>query len=148
MCLNTFGNAFCACPKGFILSPEDYKTCISEDPEPEPTLPSLPLTPTTPPPAPPPENLEMPSVVADCPPGSALDSENSLICVEHDDCSVDNGGCEHICISSGTYRLCSCRSGYELVNETACVDVRLAVICGCTYHYYDMSYSKQRLSSL
>ncbi|XP_035701322.1 uncharacterized protein LOC118433481 [Folsomia candida] len=121
-CLNTFGTAFCTCPKGFALSAENYKTCISEEiPEP-----------TTQPPLPPreeedqpPENLELlNTLVADCPPGSALDSENSLICVEHADCSVENGGCDHICIdTSDSYRVCSCRKGYELVNGTACRDV-------------------------
>ena len=128
LCLNTFGNAFCACPKGYVLSSEDYKTCISDQPEPPPT------SPTTPPPLEPslpPENLveiptietTLPTIIVECPPGSAPDSENPQICVEHEDCSVNNGGCDHICVPSGSFRFCSCRSGYELLNETACADV-------------------------
>ncbi|CAG7721937.1 unnamed protein product [Allacma fusca] len=111
MCLNTFGNAFCTCPKGFILSTENYKTCISDGTEPAA-----------------PENLieppsTIPPIIVECPPGSAPDSENLQICVEHEDCTIDNGGCDHICVPSGSFRFCSCRSGYELLNETACVDV-------------------------
>jgi fibulin 1/2 len=123
MCLNTFGNAFCSCPKSFTLSTEDYKTCISDE-EPSIFFETTPPSTIIPPTQQAPENLEILNTEsADCPPGSSLDSENSLICVEHDDCSVENGGCEHICIDSNNYRVCSCRKGYELVNETACMDV-------------------------
>lgn len=141
MCLNTFGNAFCACPKGLTLSTDDYKTCVGEFADTAPTI----LI-TTPPPTPddpimtqtlsttmtpfpiseeidaPPENLELPNFSLECPPGSAPASDSSRICVEHEDCTVDNGGCEHVCVPSGSFRFCSCRAGYELLNETACID--------------------------
>lgn len=58
----------------------------------------------------------------ECPPGSEQDSENPQICVEHEDCSERNGGCDHNCVPSGSFRFCSCRTGYELVNETSCLD--------------------------
>lgn len=124
MCLNTFGNAFCACPKGLSLSSEDYKTCLGDLDEVTTTLApeNLEIPTTLPPPRPP--------IPLECPPGSApayhddnTDTDNpSQICVEHEDCSVDNGGCEHDCITSGSFRFCSCREGYELLNETSCVD--------------------------
>lgn len=140
MCLNTFGNAFCACPKGLTLSTDDYKTCIGELTDAAPqiitsttttsttTVAPTTIEPTTSAPSvseevdAPPENLELPNFILDCPPGSAPDSDNSRICVEHEDCTVDNGGCEHLCVPSGSFRFCSCRAGYELLNETACVD--------------------------
>lgn len=138
MCLNTFGNSFCACPKGLTLSTDDYKTCIGELTDaPPPTLPTttapvteevvIPTTSTTSHPieievVAPPENLELPNFTLDCPPGSAPATDNSRICVEHEDCTVDNGGCDHLCVPSGNFRFCSCRPGYELLNETACVD--------------------------
>lgn len=107
-CLNTFGNAFCTCPKGFILSTEDYKTCVGGSSA---------------------ENLEIssPATPLECPPGSAPASDyydkGERICIEFEDCSEDNGGCDHECIHSGDFRFCACRDGYELFNETACVDV-------------------------
>jgi len=91
------------------LSTDDYKSCVSEYND-------EPLSP--------PENLKLPpnNFVADCPPGSLADSQNSLICVEHEDCYIDNGGCDHICVPSGSFRICTCRKGYELFNETSCMD--------------------------
>lgn len=123
ICLNTFGHAFCTCPMSYTLSTEDYKNCVLDDVISEftttfPMTTELVMTPQQHP-----ENLEMVGNVAECPPGSSPDSENSLICVEHYDCSVENGGCEHICIDSESYRTCSCRKGYELVNKTACEDI-------------------------
>ncbi|XP_003218433.3 vitamin K-dependent protein C [Anolis carolinensis] len=45
--------------------------------------------------------------------------------VMYDNCSIDNGGCEHFCNevqgSNGKYRYCSCASGYRLSgNHTSC----------------------------
>lgn len=112
-CLNTFGNAFCACPKGYFLSTENYKTCISEEREDTESDEEYSV----------PQNLIEPEPPFECPPGSSPDTENNRICVEHEDCSIDNGGCEQICLPSGSFRLCSCKEGYKLVNETSCIDV-------------------------
>jgi len=134
-CLNTFGNAFCSCPKGFILSTIDYKTCLSEiqnekeeeDGEqilvPENLMGEPPKEAVTVPVA---NELISPEVLStriDCPPGSEHDAENLQICIEHEDCSFRNGGCDHTCVPSGSFRFCSCRPGYELLNETTCVDL-------------------------
>ena len=44
-------------------------------------------------------------------------------CLPSDPCPVNNGGCDHICTFTGTSRVCSCRSGYELAsNGTSCVE--------------------------
>lgn len=36
---------------------------------------------------------------------------------------INNGGCDHICVSTTTPRTCQCRPGYRLVNETQCIDI-------------------------
>ena len=43
----------------------------------------------------------------------------SLI-IDIDECSQNNGGCAHVCNNTMDSFVCSCRSGFKLVNITDC----------------------------
>uniref|UniRef100_A0A4W5MC58 EGF-like domain-containing protein n=1 Tax=Hucho hucho TaxID=62062 RepID=A0A4W5MC58_9TELE len=44
-------------------------------------------------------------------------TEDRLACVDIDECTIQNGGCETFCTNSeGSYE-CSCRSGYALMPD-------------------------------
>ena len=46
------------------------------------------------------------------------DSVHELpLCVDMDECSDLNGGCEHICINTDGSFKCYCRNGYELMAD-------------------------------
>uniref|UniRef100_A0A8C4XBH9 EGF-like domain-containing protein n=1 Tax=Erpetoichthys calabaricus TaxID=27687 RepID=A0A8C4XBH9_ERPCA len=49
---------------------------------------------------------------------------NGTHCEDVDECSLNNGGCQHICSNiPGTYQ-CSCRDGYQLMDDTMnCTDI-------------------------
>ena len=40
------------------------------------------------------------------------------LCVDTNECSYLNGGCEHICTNNNGSFECSCRRGYELMADT------------------------------
>jgi len=33
-------------------------------------------------------------------------------------CTLNNGGCAHVCIPFGTTRICQCNAGYELLDDS------------------------------
>ena len=35
-----------------------------------------------------------------------------------DECDIDDGGCEHVCINTDGNYYCSCHDGYQLLNDT------------------------------
>ena len=42
------------------------------------------------------------------------------VCIDVDECSEDVDNCDQVCINvAGSYR-CSCRQGFQLVNNTHC----------------------------
>ena len=50
--------------------------------------------------------------------GLSTDSVYELpLCVDMDECSDLNGGCEHICINTDGSFKCYCRNGYELMAD-------------------------------
>ena len=52
-----------------------------------------------------------------------MDYFATQIKAEVNPCSVNNGGCGHICTVSDNLGVCSCRSGYTLASDnTSCVE--------------------------
>lgn len=39
------------------------------------------------------------------------------------ECKINNGGCDHICIDTPASFYCLCRDGYRLDGNTTCVDI-------------------------
>ncbi|XP_072171800.1 low-density lipoprotein receptor-like [Diadema setosum] len=58
--------------------------------------------------------------VANCP-----NSEDELVesVCDVNECDVNNGECEHVCVDRPYGHTCNCREGYSLVNGSRCVDV-------------------------
>lgn len=53
--------------------------------------------------------------------GSVGWSRNSPLCLVHNWCDQDNGGCEHFCRLNGLHSYCECADGYRLSsNEQSC----------------------------
>ena len=92
MCTNTEGSYNCSCNSGFVLNEDGY-SCT---PEPHPmnnTDDSL--CPVVPPP---------------CPPNSSCETP----CATDDECTVNNGGCDHKCVNTNDSYYCECNPGYTL----------------------------------
>ncbi|XP_078687224.1 uncharacterized protein LOC144919610 [Branchiostoma floridae x Branchiostoma belcheri] len=52
-----------------------------------------------------------------------LNSTGIQVCEDIDECSKNNGGCEHDCVNTvGSYH-CTCRTGYQLSGTHNCTDV-------------------------
>ncbi|XP_071511904.1 low-density lipoprotein receptor-like [Diadema antillarum] len=58
--------------------------------------------------------------VANCP-----NSEDELVesVCDVNECDVNNGECEHVCVDRPYGHVCNCREGYSLVNGSRCVDI-------------------------
>ena len=41
--------------------------------------------------------------------------------IDINECDNDNGGCEQICINTVPFFICSCQSGFRLVNDKFCL---------------------------
>jgi hypothetical protein len=90
-----------------------------------------------------------------CHEGFQLD-EGELVCKDFDECSVDNGSCEHVCVNlEGTHE-CKCRKGFAIRQEDLttcddmdecstgaginncqqiCINTRGSYICACEENY-------------
>ena len=57
-------------------------------------------------------------------------------CLDIDECSDNNGGCDHNCVNrAGSYH-CTCDNGYDLVNTTKCVgELHLVLLFNATNNY-------------
>ena len=69
-----------------------------------------------------------------CDSGYVLGSDGHS-CQDIEECSVDNGGCDHTCHEELGSFYCSCRDGYELASDNkGCVDVNecLLDVHGCS----------------
>ncbi|XP_071123152.1 very low-density lipoprotein receptor-like [Mytilus edulis] len=52
------------------------------------------------------------------------DSSDESNCSTAYPCTINNGGCDHICNENGESKdLCSCRNGYKLEEKTRCVNI-------------------------
>ncbi|XP_071477659.1 low-density lipoprotein receptor-related protein 8-like [Diadema antillarum] len=65
-------------------------------------------------------NLRVCNGVPNCP--NNEDEPGPSVC-NVNECDTANGGCSHTCTELPIGRLCSCPEGYELVNDTQCVDI-------------------------
>ena len=45
------------------------------------------------------------------------------VCVDINECGINNGGCEQNCVNTIGSRVCTCNYGYRLVNLTFCEDI-------------------------
>ena len=73
----------------------------------------------------------------DCADGYVMDGDG--ICVDYDECAVDNGGCDQVCTNNTGGRICSCNSGYTLNgDEHTCNDINecTAGTHNCNLTYY------------
>ncbi|XP_076114482.1 low-density lipoprotein receptor-like isoform X1 [Mytilus galloprovincialis] len=53
-----------------------------------------------------------------------VDSSDESNCSTANPCTINNGGCDHICNENGESKdLCSCRNGYKLEEKTRCVNI-------------------------
>lgn len=46
------------------------------------------------------------------------------------ECIINNGGCDHLCIDTPVGFHCACHKGYKLVNNSTCVDINECEILG------------------
>lgn len=49
-------------------------------------------------------------------------STDGKTCVKADPCTINNGGCQHICHFINESIICSCRKGFEMINDS-CADI-------------------------
>ncbi|XP_078604234.1 uncharacterized protein LOC144877989 isoform X2 [Branchiostoma floridae x Branchiostoma japonicum] len=52
-----------------------------------------------------------------------LNSTETDICEDMDECSNNNGGCNHTCVNTAGSYHCTCRTGYQLSGTHDCIDV-------------------------
>ena len=59
-----------------------------------------------------------------CSEGWSVDPHNPALCVDDDECFVNNGGCQHRCNNTDGSFACACREGFEVstADEKLCVD--------------------------
>ncbi|XP_015185411.1 PREDICTED: uncharacterized protein LOC107071163 isoform X2 [Polistes dominula] len=113
-CLSTMGRVFCLCPDGFMLE-DDWKTCQDVD---ECAVPDLQTevcrygcinTQGSYRCAEPMELKDQPiadSLSITCLPGYEVSADG--ICVDIDECSIDNGGCKEVCENTDGSFFCAC----------------------------------------
>lgn len=62
-------------------------------------------------------------ITCSCPTGFELD-EAKKVCIDQNECLINNGGCAHHCENLSGTHVCKCRSGYQLASDKyACLDV-------------------------
>ena len=68
-----------------------------------------------------------------CYEGWSVDPSNPAQCLDDDECSVDNGGCQQICNNTAGSFECACRDGFEVstADKKLCVDTDE---CKGTFH--------------
>eukprot|EP00058_Branchiostoma_floridae_P007025 XP_002592513.1 hypothetical protein BRAFLDRAFT_69004 [Branchiostoma floridae] len=52
-----------------------------------------------------------------------LNSTETDICEDIDECSNNNGGCNHTCVNTAGSYHCTCRTGYQLSGTHDCIDI-------------------------
>ncbi|ELT96393.1 hypothetical protein CAPTEDRAFT_219784 [Capitella teleta] len=102
--------AKCSCDHLSTLLPESMSTCPGRSSRSEPLV----------------YNCYMPQIMNRyylrvCCDGYEMNDD--LICVRKINCSVDNGGCEHTCVTINGQATCQCNEGYQLTNTTECQDI-------------------------
>ena len=54
-------------------------------------------------------------------------------------CSINNGGCDQICVDTSGSVVCQCQSGYDLRDGTRCIGIVQLVLCVCSLLFYIFS---------
>ena len=59
-------------------------------------------------------------------------------------CSIDNGGCDQICVDTSGSVVCQCQSGYDLRDGTRCIGIVQLVLCVCSLLFSINCYSQYK----
>jgi hypothetical protein len=120
-CNNFVGSFQCSCHSGYHLSPDNLKMCVDIDEcsssninsqNSQNSLNSLKCSdkPKT-------KCVNLPgSYKCECLPGYATTDQDR--CIDIDECTQNNGGCQHFCHNTEGGYFCDCRTGFEVRYRT------------------------------